>query len=321
MGISLILIIVLVICTVQRIFNEDSVTIQIGIHGCGHGPTATPTPTPVPSVPSPSVKIAAGDNFSLLLKSDKTVSTYGRAEKIDTSDWENIVQIAAYKDHAVGLREDGSVVVTGASPDEYNVSGWREIIQVAACDEGVIGVMESGLVLLEGPCSNCLLDCGKWEDVDQIVGAGELIVAQMKNKDLMTVNEYKIEDKLHSDQYRRVVSGAAVNNWIVFVFDDGSIKTIGDGKEVEDVVSSWTDMKQVAGGNGFAVGLKNDGTVHKAGDSPKNPLDVTNWSDMVAVCAGGNHAIGLRADGTVFATGDNSDKQCDIVGESYWAGN
>ncbi|MCE5189595.1 MAG: hypothetical protein LLF75_10525 [Eubacteriales bacterium] len=329
MGISLLLIIVLVVCTAQRICNKDSGTINIGIFGCGHEPTSTPapSPTPVPPIQNPSGKIAAGDDFSLLLKSDKTVATYGAAKAIDTSSWENIIQIAAYKDHAIGLREDKTVVVTGVDRKEYNVSSWSDIVQVAACNGAVIGLRGNGDLEIKGPCSNCLLGCDEWEDVEQIIGAGELVVA-VNQAGILTADECK-SDSLDYDEYERIVSGAVINypgqvekNWMILLLDNGKTRTFRDGGEIEDEVSYWTDMKQVAGGNGFAIGLNKGGFVFKAGNSSEGDLSgISNWSNMIAVCAGTNHVVGLREDGALLAVGYNYSNQCSIEGKNYWSAN
>jgi len=291
-------------------------------------PTATLTPTLIPPIENPTGKIAAGDDFSLLLKSDKTVATYGAAKGIDTSSWENITQIAAYKDHAIGLREDKTVVVTGVDRKEYNVSDWSDIVQVAACNGAVLGLRENGELEIKGPCTDCLLECDKWGGVNKILGAGELVVAQIRNEGVMVADEC-MSGSLDYDEYERIVSGAVVNypgqvekNWMILLLNNGKTRTFRDGDVIEDEVSYWTDMKQVAGGNGFAIGLNKDGFVFKAGNSSEGDLSgISNWSNMIAVCAGTNHVVGLREDGALLAVGYNKSNQCSIEGKNYWSVN
>lgn len=278
------------------------------------------TPTPIPTISNPSGKIAAGDNFSLLLKSDKTVTTYGKVEGIDTSDWENIVQIAAYKDHAVGLCESGRVVVTAANWNEYKVGNWSGIIQVAACDDAVIGVTKYGIVLLEGPCLSNVLECSKWENVDRIIAAAEHVVALTKNGKLL-VAANKDFGQTNVTHIQTAIAGAASNRLTFLVLKGGTVKAIGDPFYDEGQVSGWSDIIAVTGGDMFTIGLKSDGTLRSTGDNEHGQRNVGDWTKMIAVCAGKDHTIGLCEDGSVLATGLGTSGQCDIDGESYWAGN
>ena len=257
----------------------------------------------------------------MLLTSAKKVITYGRAEGIDTSGWEDIVQISAYEDHAIGLREDGSVIVTGSDREAYDVSDWGDIKQVVACCETVIGVTNHGKVVMAGPCRNCLIDSLNWTNVDRILGAAELIVAQKANYTLIAVDQYTNWGELDFDQAALVQSGAAVRDWMLFVLGNGTIKTIGDGEDLEYDASGWRNMAGVSGGDGFLVGLKTDGTACSAGNPPDILIDVSGWTELVAVCAGKSHAIGLCKDGTVVSTGDNTYDQRDIENGNYWTEN
>lgn len=303
--------------------NAKTTLTQVDITSLGIGritPSAIPTPTPIPTIYDPSGKIAAGDNFSLLLRSDKTVSTFCTAEEIDTSNWENIIQIAAYQNHAIGLCEGGRVVVTAANRDEYDVGDWSGITQVAACKDGVIGVTKDGRVLLEGPCRNRLLECTRWENVDRIIAAGEHIVALKKNGKLLAVADREYGQTSVS-QIQTASAGAAANRLTFLVLKEGLVEALGDPWYDEDQVSDWSDIVAVAGGDMFTIGLKKDGTLRSVGDNEDGQRNVGNWTDVVAVCAGKNHTIGLRKDGTVLATGLGTSGQCGIHGESYWVGN
>ncbi len=254
----------------------------------------------------------------MLLRSDKTVVTYGPATGINTFDWANITQIAAYKDHAIGLREDGSVVVTGAQMDEYDISDWSNIQQVAASKNGVIGLTEEGEVEFAGPCHNCMIDCGDWSSVQKIIGAAEIIVAQKMDNTLIAVNEQKDLKKLSMDSGRSIVSGTAVKDRILLVLDNGRIKLIGDGSDLEKTVAKWVDIKQVAAGIGFAVGLKLNGTAIPTGAPVDNTLDVSGWQNVAAICAGKEHVLGLCEDGTVLTAGNVSNGLGEIANENYW---
>lgn len=304
--------------------NAKTTLTQVDITSLGIGritPSAIPTPTPIPTIYDPSGKIAAGDKFSLLLRSDKTVSTYGTAEEIDTSNWENIIQIAAYQNHAIGLCESGRVVVSAVDRDEYDVGDWSGITQVAACKDGVIGVTKDGCVLLEGPCRNRLLECTRWENVDRIIAAGEQIIARKYDGTLITARKDNDVKQLNAKHDSDIISVAVAEDLIFLVHEDGIVKIVGDAQGTVASIADWSSISEIALGETFVVGRRWDGTAQKLGNPEDTVLDVKSWSEIIAVCAGENHTIGLRKDGTVLATGLGTSGQCGIHGESYWVGN
>jgi alpha-tubulin suppressor-like RCC1 family protein len=74
----------------------------------------------------------------------------------------------------------------------------------------------------------------------------------------------------------------------------------------------WRDIKAVAAGPFFTVGLKRDGTVTACGRNEYGQCGVGGWRDVVQVSAGVRHTVGLRADGSVVAVGQNKNGECDV---------
>ncbi len=77
--------------------------------------------------------IAAGDGYTLGLKTDGTVISAGLslsgADQV--SDWSNITMIACGNNHSVGLKSDGTVVAVGSSGSgECDVEEWKDIKMV-----------------------------------------------------------------------------------------------------------------------------------------------------------------------------------------------
>ena len=68
----------------------------------------------------------------------------------------------------------------------------------------------------------------------------------------------------------------------------------------------------VAAGEDHTLGLKSDGTVVAVGDNRECQCNVSSWTDIVQV-AGWNHTVGLKSDGTVVAVGDNNYGQCNLL--------
>lgn len=113
------------------------------------------------------VAIATGWRHTVGLDSDGEVhiTGYGSRRQLkeinDSSEWENIIAVAAGgggamgKGHTVGLREDGTVVAVGDnSYGQCNVSEWKDIKAIAAGDWHTVGLCEDGTVVSTKPDSN-----------------------------------------------------------------------------------------------------------------------------------------------------------------------
>ncbi len=317
--ISVVLILLALFGVLESVTHSGSGSRIWPIEGCVT--SQEPTPTPIPEIPDPADKIAAGNDFSMLLRSDKKVVTYGQATGIDTSSWENIIQIAAYKDHAIGLREDRTVIVTGKDYERYDVSGWSGIRQVVACKDGVVGVTTDGEIRFDSLNKDCMLDCQSWDHVQRIVGAACILVAERNDGSMIAANAWEVTDPYMSSLEKRIVSGTAVDDRMLLVLDNGRVKATGESSVLENLVATWTDILQVAVGNGFAIGLKEDNSVLSIGAPNNEELSVSGWENVAAICVGGSHILGLCKDGTVLTDGSEADGLANIAYENYWVNN
>ena len=98
------------------------------------------------------VSIAAGYVHTLALLSDGSVIACGGNDTgaCDVDGWTNIVSIYAGSEFSAGLKNDGTVVVTGLGTADWQVSGWNNIDNLAAGDYYLIGIKNDGSVLSVG---------------------------------------------------------------------------------------------------------------------------------------------------------------------------
>lgn len=111
---------------------------------------------------------------------------------------------------------------------------------------------------------------------------------------------------------KRYVAIAGGMDHTAILYNDGTVKAIGNNKYGQCDVSDWTDIVQISTRGDFTVGLKSDGTVVAVGDNSYGQCDVQYWRDVVAISASAEHTVGLRADGTVVAAGDNGIGECNV---------
>ncbi len=101
----------------------------------------------------------------------------------------------------------------------------------------------------------------------------------------------------------------AANGFLVVM--DGSGKLHSNSID-DDVISKWEDIKKVAVGYNFAIGLKKDGTLVAAGSNEYGQTLVTKAKEVKTISAGAYHFAGITKSGEVFEGGSNEHGECNI---------
>lgn len=196
--------------------------------------------------------------------------------QLNVFNWHSIKAIAAGHYHTVGLREDGTVVVTGF--DYYgqgDVAGWNNIRAIAAGYYHTVGLKEDGTVVAVGANDYGQLEVAHWRGI-KAIAAGRYFTVGLKENGTIIVT-----------------------------------KTSKEGPWDKLDVAGWNNIKAISVGLYHIVGLKEDGTVVATGGDEMNNdwyggwLNVSDWSNTKAVAAGYLHTVGLKEDGSVVAAGYN----------------
>ena len=75
------------------------------------------------------VCIKAGTNNIAGIKEDGSVVVSGKYNLYYATSWENIVDVSLYRDHIIGLKKDGSVVAEGNNDKgQGDVDNWKNIL-------------------------------------------------------------------------------------------------------------------------------------------------------------------------------------------------
>lgn len=235
-------------------------------------------------------------------------------------------------DLAVGLKENGTVIVAGYNylgptiheVTKQKVSTWRDIVAVETDSEYVIGLKKDGTVLSAGSqivVTNMhynnyqYMNLTFWKDVVAI-DAGNGGAVGLKS-DGTVIADGPYYGNVDVSDWKDIVAISTSGRHVVGLRSDGTVVASGDNKNKECDVSSWTDIVAIATGSGFTLGLKSDGTVLFRGKGDNRGEDlVTGWNNIIDISAGRSHSVGLKSDGTVIAVGDNSYGQCDV---SSWS--
>jgi hypothetical protein len=233
---------------------------------------------------------SAGNNHSVYVQYDGSVVAYAHDERgeiafnqNDINAWYDIVSVAAGGTMTIGLKRNGTVVLTGhlyGSPVDDGVlcdAEWSNIIAIAAGDMFVVGLRVDGTVVSFGhDASDGQRDVEDWTNIIAIA-TGVRHTVGLRSDGYVNITGFRGEAQMEA--INRIVD---INNPIHAISAGGG----HDGFQ----------------GYGHTVVLFYDGTVYAAGDNFFSQADVETWHGIVEIVAGAWHTVGLRYDGTVVTT-------------------
>ena len=118
------------------------------------------------------VIIDGGYNHTVGLKADGTVVVTGSIGG-NVSSWRDIVTISSYAcaQHIVGLKSDGTCVAVGYNNyGQCNVTGWRNIVAISCGHYHTVGLKSDGTCVAVGTNSNGGWNVSSWRDIVAVVG-------------------------------------------------------------------------------------------------------------------------------------------------------
>lgn len=261
--------------------------------------------------------IAAGTNCTILLRNDGRVLTIGTTT-IDTSNWKDIIQVAADGGFAIGLKSDGTLVAAGdLSNGEGEVYNWKDVVQVACGNQHTIAVTSKGTVYFAGIDKNDIGQCLNWTHVKKVLAGSDHVAAILDDGTVISAG-YPASKRLHTESFQDVVEGDIGTGSTFCVLDDGTVKVTGKNFAGEDNIEGWTDIIGISAENEHTVGLRGDGTVIAVGSNHFGECNTSEWTDIVAIATGKSHTVAVRADGMVVAIGNDRYGQIDVDGLYLW---
>lgn len=234
--------------------------------------------------------VDGGLTHSIGVRTDGTVIATGQNTdgQCDVGAWTNIIYAAAGDKVSVGVKEDGSVVLAGATAGLEAASSWTGIKRVAVGAAHVAGLKADGTVVTTGAG-----DTGAWTDIVDIAAAGGHTVGLKADGTVVAAGDANAPD------WSGIVAIDTNSSSIVGVKADGTAVTTGS-----QTLSAWNSLVDIAAGETLTVGVKKDGmVVTDAAD------DVSAITTGVSAGAGANHALFMLHDGTVKGVGSNESYQ------------
>ena len=241
-------------------------------------------------------------SHSLAIKENGKIDTAGSNEygQCDVEDWTDIVSVSAGGYHSVGLREDGTVVATGAASDRVN--DWENIVAISAGGFHTVGIKSDGTVIAEGSNDDGQCNVDTWENI-VAVSAGQRHTVGLRSDGTVVATGYNNNGQCEIENWQNVVSVSATMYRTVGLKKDGTVVTAGENDHGQGNVHNWKNIVAVASTRDITVGLKSDGTVVATGYNYKNVCNVEDWIDIVAVATSGDSIVGLTSGGYIVEQG------------------
>ena len=219
--------------------------------------------------------IAAGSIHNVGLRTNGTIVSGGHDQygQRRTSNWTDIVFVAANKSATIGVKADGSALFAGEMTGSEAVSGWSNVYMAAMGGDFAVALLNDGTVTGTSGAP----DVSAWTNMVKIAaGADRAAGITAEGKLVASISTAAFD--ANSD-YVAVDVGAA---GLVAVRADGSVVA---AMEVE---------------------ADNDPLVYA------DSKDITAVKNAVSVAVGDTHAVVMDRTGYAYAYGKNTDLQCDV---------
>jgi alpha-tubulin suppressor-like RCC1 family protein len=234
--------------------------------------------------------ISGGQFFSLGLKPDGTVLSWGRATNGELGNNSN------------QNRDTPDTIIQDSSSDV------KPIVALSAGGFHALALKNDGTILAWG------------DNVYGQLGTGFLGASNSK---FVAVD---VRTAVATERFSAIAAGtthslALRTNGVVVGWGDGRKKQLGSNLDLATAptdVTGTSDIVAIAAGVAHSLALKSDGTVLAWGDdefgqlgndaaslASFSPVVVSGATNIVAIAAGGNHSLALKSDGTLLAWGAN----------------
>lgn len=251
--------------------------------------------------------LSAASGQTVAIKEDGSVVVAGENSwgEGDVSTWKDIIDVEAETSITVGLRANGTVVITedsspGAWDNKRSTSDWNDIVAITVSSYAIIGLKSDGTLITTGKNENGHLNVSDWENIVNVECGTSHTVGLRSDGTVIAVGSNKY-GQCDVSSWTNIIAISAKDNCTVGLRADGTVVLAGE----EYTVSDWENIVDVCVGFTSVIGLKSDGTVVSAGMNVRGECNVSSWTGIAKVAVGDN-SFGLKDDGTVVFAGENT---------------
>jgi alpha-tubulin suppressor-like RCC1 family protein len=266
---------------------------------------------------TPLAGIAAGDQYSMALKSDGTVADWGNGPHVPAG-LSNVTAIAAGYIHSLALKADGTVVGWGdnAFTETNTPEDLTNVVAIAAGWGYSLALKGDGTLVGWGTNNFTPAPLPPGLNHVTAISVGfDLCLAVKEDGTVVGWGNPPFGGTIPAAGLSNVVAVAAGESFGLALKSDGTV--VGWGYDAEDQVNvpeGLSNVVAIAAGFYHSLALKADGTVIGWGDDfYGEATPPPGLTDVVAIAAGTYHSLALKADGTVVGWGLDSNGETDIT--------
>lgn len=235
--------------------------------------------------------VALGGKFLVGLTEQGTVmSSFLRSEEqnsvsINTTEWTDVVDVAAGYGHVIGLKKDGTVYACGDNGSrQCDVSEWTDIIAVEAVGNYSLGIKSDGTIVTTGKDQYFKFDVSTWTDIVKLEVGNGIIAGLRKDGSVVLSGELTYRDGLKWDTSRGpilkdivsidLVSNMSYNSALAVLNSKGEVYFINiyDFFMNYDEFNAGINDIAATGENTFAI-LKGEKIVYSSSNAKQSGWD------------------------------------------------
>lgn len=203
---------------------------------------------------------------------------------------------------------EGRLHIVGENLQGIDVSTWKDLRSVSLGETHVVAVDMQNRAWAAG--ENRMGQCAVngLENVNALTVGMECTVALMQDGTVRSFGSIPEDWALRIFEEENVVQVDMSDTHLILLHEDGTALVCGEAVSVE----AWHNLKMVAAGNNYVIGLTDDGRLLLSGTAAELFQEALQWTDIVQICAGSSHIAAIRSDGSTVAIGRNSSGQCDV---------
>ena len=261
--------------------------------------------------------VAAGENYTLIIKENGTAAGWGyngNGQTAVPNGLDGIAAIAAGGNHAVALKTDGTVTAWGDNTYGQTAipAGIGGVTAVAAGGSFTLALKDDSTVLAWGDNSRGQRTVpGGLAGVSRIAAGSAHALALKTDGTVTAWGDNTYGQATVPAGLAGVIAVTAGYNHSLALKADGSIVAWGaNNKGQVTVPAGLSGVIAIAAGLDYSMALKNDGSVVAWGDNGFGQRNLPAGLSGITTIAGGYyHAVALKSDGSVISWGDNSCSQ------------
>lgn len=208
------------------------------------------------------------------------------ATRFKKAEWTELVDIEFSGLVLVGLKADGSTVITSFSVEDENQYRdaliWTDIVALDVNQNHIIGLKNDGTVVATGENGNGQCDVSGWTDIVAVSAGYNHSIGLKSDGTVVAAGS-------------EGAAACAVADWKLFSDADKQLLTREEAAAYE---------KKIAAGKGITVAVRQDGGIAAAGNAPA-VNEIKGWSGVSSVRNSLNAMMGFRDDGTFMGYGYN----------------